>query len=363
MDIDTQHSNCSPDLKGDCLAYVTTVREEGDAVVVRNLVTGITNTLRGDAREKIVSIVLTSRAVAFVTFGGYLYVAELRKDRPALQTHRVQLPSSSVQALSGHNGTIVLAMRQSGVNNGIPVTILIYDIGTHRLQSYSFEAAKSPPGNRLDLFCSRSIVVDSDRKTVNVFTLVRNHIGCQSMRGESAADDTEHLYLTHVRISFSGVVTEQQERTCPIVGKSNKYWMNSPQPTGVEHEYRIEIMGGVRDGYEVLPRSVVAFDVLTMSLTPVKGLWRSFWPFNSELDGDEYSIERMRAEWKGLTLSPSLPALHDAERWASLMNDTFFVSFEENADTSPAPGYTSIQVFCFDKKVDMPDAEDLGYWS
>ena len=43
------------DLKGAYLAYITSAG--GDAVVIRNLVTGVTSTMYGEAREMILSLI------------------------------------------------------------------------------------------------------------------------------------------------------------------------------------------------------------------------------------------------------------------------------------------------------------------
>lgn len=91
-------------LKGRFFAYLKGKHRESYRVVVRDLISGQTETLFGEAREKITGLTLTSEIVAFATYTGVLYVTDLN----GLPNTRkaVRLPSARVRCLAGDKSVL-----------------------------------------------------------------------------------------------------------------------------------------------------------------------------------------------------------------------------------------------------------------
>jgi len=354
------------DLKGDKIAYISRQSGESDTVVVRNLVTGAASMLHGEAREKIKSIVLTSNVVAFVTFEGALYVTKLSDHLLLQKTTRIQLPSSNVQAIAGHDNTLALVLRRGGRGSVFKACVLVYDAETRRLQDYNID--KQPEGKD-KMVNAVGIIVDSGRETINIFMLASEPAPL-STGADPAGDD---LILTHLRMSLTGVVLSRQGRAWhhniarEYLKLGVRFGMPPPQLSGCKDEYRIQIAqlpAGVNRSHQPVRLTLdLAFNVKTGSWTvrdQVRRCCRVSEVNRSVSEEDTYD-KVLQAEWKGVTMSPGLARHSDLVHSVAMMNDSFLVSMSVES-TEQVSGMTSIEVFCFDENVKMYAAQDLGLW-
>lgn len=156
------------DFKGRRIAYISSHQGQGDAVVVHDLINGEERKLRGEARERILLVVLTTTLVAFVTFEGCLYVWQFRS--PPNEMSRIQLPSSQVRAAGGDGLTVALAM--GGRHGGLYVgSVLLYN-AENGLKRFVVEEQCWILQKNLRNLNSCGVLVDSEKKTVDIFSLM-----------------------------------------------------------------------------------------------------------------------------------------------------------------------------------------------
>lgn len=169
-------------LKGKHLAYLRGDSEtrEGNTVVVNDLVSGEWTALCGTAREKVMSIQLTSDIVAFLTYAGTVYVASLLNLTDSLQC--VRLPSSSVLATSSCQATLACL-----IQGALTPTAVIYDAVTRRTHSFSLQPAYDL-GDGMGRF---AILIDSRKQCIDVFSLRKSL-------------ERRHLHIDVSRFSFAG---------------------------------------------------------------------------------------------------------------------------------------------------------------
>lgn len=178
-------------LKGKHIAYLRGNAEtrESNTVVVRDLVTGQAISLCGNAREKIMSIELTTDFVAFFTYVGTFYVASVLHLAAPLKP--VRLPSSSIIATGADRGTLACILR------GAPtLAAVIYD--TRVRKSTSFNLQNLHDGDEaMDCY---AILVNSHTLSIDIFTVVKDNAGLavrvKVSRYSLAGDFQTHTSLT-----------------------------------------------------------------------------------------------------------------------------------------------------------------------
>jgi hypothetical protein len=189
-------------LKGRHIAYIRGLsRREDNSVVVRNLMSGNMATLRGEAREHIMSLALSTDLVAFATYTGMLYVASLG-DITAPPSP-VRLPSSYVAVMAAEGGIVACVL------TGSQPVVIIHEAASRKSTSFNFGAAQVPEQQtdpKTDLrVCA--ITINEDRETVDIATVV-------STSGQDRTEETD-MRVVVSRFSFAGeyvtqVVWEQQ---------------------------------------------------------------------------------------------------------------------------------------------------------
>ncbi|KAK5169468.1 uncharacterized protein LTR77_005444 [Saxophila tyrrhenica] len=359
--------HCVMDLKGDKLAYISSKPEDGDTVIIRNLITGAASMLRSDGRDQIMTIALTTKAVALVTYTGCMYVTEFSDHLFLKETRRVQLPSSRIQAVSGHDKTFVLAMGPNGSAGDVhEASVLVYDAELNHLQGFAVKTSRPPQDKELDaklVLCSRGLIVDSNQKTIDLFTLASDCLDAVRDKYEISC-----LVIMHHRVSFTGSLIDGKQgrawfhRLTPkVYSRERAFIMFPPQPSGNKNEYLLRIgekrMTSRVDSLRL--RAGVAFDRqgVTWPLRDNVRRQRSLW--NLTLDrpvrGQAGTAEKFHAEWKGLTID----GITNLERHevAAVMNDTFLANLQVSESETQA---TRLQVFCFDENVYMYGAQDFG---
>jgi hypothetical protein len=154
-------------LKGKYIAYLRGNPEtgEGNAVVVRDLVTGESTSLCGTAREKIMAIELSTDIIAFFTYVGTVYVASLLNLSDPLRS--VRLPSSTIYSAYADRGTLACLL---GGASG--VTVFIHDTETRK--STSFTHPKSACCGESEAVHSFAMLVNSHDKVIDIFSLVNS---------------------------------------------------------------------------------------------------------------------------------------------------------------------------------------------
>ena len=111
----------------------------------------------------------------------------------------------------------------------------------------------------------------------------------------------------------------------------------------------------------------IVFDGVTGSLSTSNHSWKSGWVSVPKLDLRDVNFRQlnsmiaMRSNWKGLQLSSGLKNQEGKYNQATMMNDTFWVSFETRHPYGAAE--SSILVYCFDENVHMRGAKDCGLWT
>jgi hypothetical protein len=118
-------------LKGRYIAQLT----QGESVMVRDLVSGASATFRGQAREKIMGLALSTEIIAFVTYTGILYVASLG-DLIASPSP-VRLPSSLAFTMAANGNTVAVLLGHPNIPS-----VVVYHAETRRSISFTLEASR-----------------------------------------------------------------------------------------------------------------------------------------------------------------------------------------------------------------------------
>ena len=348
-----QLSQSKFDLKGDLVAYISSQFGNGDAVVIRNLITGALSTLRGDARERILSVILTTSVVAFVTFDGCLYVAQLSDKTHWPSTTRIQLPSSLVRGSGGHNGTVVLAMGETGSGSGHVTEVLIYDATERRLRSLPLVHTQQQREGNVQTLGSCSVLVDSNTSTIDVLTLA---LPLEPSLGRRYK--YHNLQLNHQRISFEGEMLCADMRRGTL--ESNIYdqtriMMAPPQPTGYAGLYRLQVGESSFTGPSTEMKLHFLFDVKDGSFvhsdscrTPCVLGFTDVEQIEAIEDAPDACVT-----WKDTALALMPNECTHWNKYGTLINDTFLVCLDFGTNHMPGP---RIRVFCFDEKVHMQGA-------
>ncbi|KAK3708673.1 hypothetical protein LTR37_011395 [Vermiconidia calcicola] len=320
------------DFIGNKIAYVCQQAGDSDVVIVRDLITGDATILRGEERERIMSVILTTTVVAFLTSQGHLYTTEFTHDLLLHKTSRIKLPSSQICGASGREGTIVLAMgaiQQGGV---FTTEILIYETTTQRLRSFGIcDTCQGPLGNARSL-SNCGILVNSNR-TIDIFSLMWDRNG---------AAEGKRFRLSSIRVSATdGQVLSTKRYSSneslefkPSYG-SGRLAMFPPRPTGRKGEFQILVteQPPLRLNLPIRVKHIAHFDAeravfvdpdqdarLCQTAICDHGVLplRSSSPFKSE---------KHYVRWKDLAVL----GLQESQGWTQyivLMNDAFMVSVE-----------------------------------
>jgi hypothetical protein len=223
-------------LKGKHIAYLRGDAEtrEGTTVVVRDLTTGEVTSLCGNAREKIMSIELTSDIVAFFTYVGTVYVVPLLNLTASLEP--IRLPSSSIVATGAGHG--VLACVFGGV---AALIVVVHDTSKRKSTSFDLEDSYDLIYRSRD---SYAILPDSDKRFADVFSSseqIRDSklhvkVSRYSLTGKCIARTSLTIWhglqnlsrvslgsllptgergLYHLDLSYEGPMTPDERRTLP----------------------------------------------------------------------------------------------------------------------------------------------------
>ena len=200
---------------------------------MRNLWTGDEHTFCGEARENIMCVALTGSTLAFASFDGVLYVADLRSpDAPV----RLRLPSSAVTGLTTDGHAVALL---AGVG-----MILVYSSDTKRLMEHRFET-QSVGGQPSNVLIPHKMILDSRRGTVDI-------LSCQSSSaGDADSDYIPTLYVGHMRLQL-GQSVSQTSLLKPTVSSMLQF------RTGTESHYQIDHLQytGIPGRYQVVFRYI-----------------------------------------------------------------------------------------------------------
>lgn len=210
-------------LKGKHIAYLrgNPKTHEGNTVVVRDLVAGKVTSLCGTAREKIMSIELTSDIVAFFTYRGTVYIASLQAltDTP----RSVRLPSSSILATSSCRTTLACLVRGSS-----SLIAVVHDTGVRRTHSFELQ----PVHGHNDDMSRCTVLLDSREQCVHVF-IVR-------------APNTGHCLRIEVsRYSYAGARTAEASFVMQHeLSLAQNVIIGTVEPTGEQGLHQIALSYG-----------------------------------------------------------------------------------------------------------------------
>lgn len=366
------------DLNGNRIAYLSSHQGQGDAVIIRDLVSGKTARLCGDARERIMFITLTSKLLAFVTFEGYLYYARFSESRLGT-THRVRLPSSHIRACSGDGDFIALAIGYyCNQGSSYIAEMLLFNAQSARLESCDVSEELDDLVQISNRMRSCSILVNSDKGIVDIFYF---YYGVDRPTVHSQNSPYKFLRVVHFRVSFNRVIIDTDEWEERIKSETlpgrHIFTMSDALRTGFPGRYRIFISEvSISDGLPSRYNCDVLFDARNGRFILDDDRISSQCPYMQEVhEGDGPPIAAksrylrtvrskpnpgsdLHAIWKGRILQPVL----NEEAWLEymfLMNDTFAVSLEVSRDS---PQHSRIRVLCYDESVEMADSAGTGFW-
>jgi len=152
-------------LKGHRIAYIRIVPTHVEEVVVRDLLTGHITPLHGDARERIMGLVLTDALVAFVTYTGLLYVHRLSDTSG--KVNRFRLPSSQIVDFVGEGNKFALLVKSSGTDHN---PLLVYSDSEQMLKPYRFPLQRVRLVNRMEQLPPQKILLDNKRDSIHVIS-------------------------------------------------------------------------------------------------------------------------------------------------------------------------------------------------
>jgi len=219
-------------LQGHHIAW-TEDRHGDRAIILHNLRSGVSSTMRTESRELPRHIVLTMELLAF-TSRDVLYTRSLPKsDEGRLQQHR--LPSATEGPLGGDGHFIVQlseARRWFIVFNG-KTGILTSHSKEHNPLQWTDEHRRITRFRPL-----HQLIVDGTRQIVDSFTL-----GSFREDGRDIADPLTLRSTTvclHERFDFQGKLLRSSEVCCPTKGRINTGVLNHVASIGVDGLYKIQ---------------------------------------------------------------------------------------------------------------------------
>ena len=356
------------DFRGHRIAYISSQSGDGDTVIVRDLISGAASMLRGEARERIMSVVLTTTLVAFVTFEGCLYVTEFSDHMFLRKTSRVKLPSARVRGSSGSGEIVALAMGGDLYESTYIAEVLIYNARVQRLTSLPVGSMYKKIGGNVRSLNSCTLKVNNANNTIDVFTLT---LAMGAVPGRSDADKS--IQIRHIRLSFGGQLLSvgSWEHALPFETsvRSAHFTMTPLQPTGYRGISRLQvgelpILGGLPIGLKF----DVLFDIQTATFSSndcnMEGnlAAKIGQPATEEMRRSKAATgipETLQPQWKGRVLDLQQRTSVPNENWIdymALMNDTFLVSLQVNELQMQR---SRIKVFCFDENVQMHGSRSM----
>lgn len=154
-------------LKGKHIAYLrgNPDTREGTNVVIRDLITGETTSLCGTAREKVMSIELSTNIVAFFTYTGTVYITSLLALPDSLRA--VRLPSSKIHAAYADRGLLACLL---GGTFGL--TVFIHDSETRKSTSFNYHRQEYCDKNEEE-HC-HAVLINSRDKCIDILSVVNS---------------------------------------------------------------------------------------------------------------------------------------------------------------------------------------------
>jgi len=148
-------------LKGRHIAYC-----EDNYVVFRDLISGETALLRGEARELITNVALSTELVAFTTYTGLLYVARLKDLTAPLST--VRFPSSNLDLMVAEGGIVAC------VFPGSEPVVIIYKAAIRKTTFFNLGALQdlerqTNPNTHLRVV---AMSINEDRETIDIAAVI-----------------------------------------------------------------------------------------------------------------------------------------------------------------------------------------------
>lgn len=380
-----------PMLRGKHIAYLRRDLQAGESgsIAVYNLVTGESQKVYGQAREKLLGMALSLDVVAIVTYTGLLYVASLSNVSGSQKA--VRLPSSSIAAMEADRTTVVCLLRGNS-----ETTACIFEAQTQTLTSCPI---RIPTHLRLEEGegVVQAMLVSSTRQTIDIF-----------QAGRSARSSKSCLAVS--RFSFSGEhlahATWESPGSC---SRHDKILLGPLRPTGRRDIYQINLICHSRsrpDDSDFSQHWPLFFhssklhwcdsatDAITLSHevnnqfeahnkffpTAEHFLWKdkSFGstgpgvfcihvhasehpPIPSPKHNERYVAPDLAFRWPERTGSPhncpqvvKPPLERCLTDHSYLMNDTFLVLFCYKSDT--------VNIASFDERVELHNASPLGLW-
>lgn len=370
-----QLSHRKLDLKGKNIGYISSKPGEGEAVIFRDLGSGSVHTYHGEARERIITLALSTELLAFVTFDGYLHVVKLSD--PARHS-RHKLPSANVRAFGVDASVIAIAMGKSGVPH--LTQLLLFDASSGRFKELDVEKASRDCFQNIRFLNSFSLLVDSRGKTIDIFSLALHHER-RDVLNTGHEWETRFIAIVHFRLDFEGVVSlpggaafYQLEHDEPL--RTSHLTMAPPVPTGLPNQFRIQVgetrlLGGLpirvkMDRIFHTTNNLEGFDeVEPEDMTPGMS-YAETRPKRREIADSPYLRDgrfwhhNVHARWKHLAVrSTTHQSDSDWLEYCSLMNDTFLVSLEVSAARMQ---HSRVRVFCFDPEFDLHGGRSTGFW-
>jgi hypothetical protein len=358
------------DLKGNKIAYISSKPGEGDAVILRDLITGSMSFFHGEARERILSLALSTELIAFATFDGFLHVA--RFTEPVWSTRR-RLPSARIRALGVDGSAVAVAIGENRCNVMQIAEVLLFDAKSQRLRALDTATDQKAMnryfvGNGRQSLNSCSILVDNHQEVIDLFSLV---LYTDRRTLDNYPIISRYLEILHLRVNFVGekVLTETRchELDMEEHVRSSHLTMAPPVPTGYRGRYRIQVgeiplLGG-------LPLRL-KFDSIFYAGEGEDGtqdcrlVLDKDHPTHYEVAESPYRCQGLLpgvvdARWKTLGIQAIQQPNNDWLEYYSLMNDSFLVSLEVSAARMQ---HSRIRVFCFDPKVDLHGGSSTGFW-
>ena len=350
------------DLKGKNIAHVSSKPGVGDTVILRDLESGSERIYCGKARERILTVALSNELMVFLTFDGYLYVVSLSE--PERQTQH-KLPSAHVRALGIDGSVAAIAMVETGSTH--VKHLLVFNNTLNTFQQFSLESFPVESARDRQSLNSFSLLVDCRQEVIDLFTLAIWH-----------DEPDRDMEIVQARTDFAGhflcwsVGTVYRMQEDEHV-RSSHLTMAPPVPLGYRNQFRIQVgeiplLGGL----PMRLKGDKIFDALDCGIDPdqaVEGFLDNRWtrrPQRWEIaDSSNLSDELVEhgclyAQWRTL----GLRATHDSAEgdwleYYSLMNDTFLVSLEINADRVQ---HSRIRVFCFDPRFNLRNGRSTEFW-
>ncbi|KAH9826901.1 F-box domain cyclin-like protein [Teratosphaeria destructans] len=245
-------------LKREFMAYVSKDEAGRPGVVLRNLITGRVRHFNGAARERMLGIALTSKLLAFVSFGAALYVQPLEQLDADAQCLR--LPSSNLSALAADGETVAILYATEGSSS---FTVVIHDGRSGRLRQLSHARQSVGGDSGASLLTARNLIVDESRDLIHVFSCGAERVG-NTFKG---------LHVGHLTISGrdlqDGLPQQETASVHSLVpfrtGLPGMAWALDILPTGVKDRFHVRPIvvsdgGTLSSPFEDLRGEYVFFD-------------------------------------------------------------------------------------------------------